>query len=211
MAPRPPVEKPEFTIGTLRRAIPAHCFRRSALRSGAYLAADLVGLALLYAASTLIDSPALGVPRALAYGLLWPAYWFAAGAVATGVWVIAHECGHGAFSDSSVINDAVGFVLHSALLVPYFSWCETHSVGCRAPSSALAGAKAVNVLSKLICGVAMPLALAPRLKRLHSPAPTLTLSRTSPSHVWPCPVTMTAGSTATVVTTVTLAASPRTR
>jgi omega-6 fatty acid desaturase (delta-12 desaturase) len=40
-----------------------------------------------------------------------------------GIWVIAHECGHGAFSDYSWVNDLVGFTMHSLLLVPYYSWC----------------------------------------------------------------------------------------
>jgi omega-6 fatty acid desaturase (delta-12 desaturase) len=40
--------------------------------------------------------------------------------------VIAHECGHQAYSDSKTINNAVGWVLHSALLVPYHSWRITH-------------------------------------------------------------------------------------
>lgn len=31
----------------------------------------------------------------------------------TGVWVIAHECGHRAFSDNEAFGDAVGLVLHS--------------------------------------------------------------------------------------------------
>ena len=44
----------------------------------------------------------------------------------TGLWVIAHECGHGAFSDSLLLNDIVGFILHAALLVPYFAWQFTH-------------------------------------------------------------------------------------
>jgi hypothetical protein len=37
VCPRPPVDKPEFTIGTLRKAIPAHCFKRSLWRSFSYL------------------------------------------------------------------------------------------------------------------------------------------------------------------------------
>lgn len=45
-----------------------------------------------------------------------------AGMFATGLWVIAHECGHQAFSSSKQINNAVGWVLHSLLLVPYHSW-----------------------------------------------------------------------------------------
>ena len=119
-AHRVPVEKPDFTVGTLRKAIPPHCFERSLLRSSAYLGVDLLAVAALYFASTFIDQPA--VPRWLAYGLLWPAYWFFQGAVGTGVWVIAHECGHQAFSKWQAVNDAVGLTLHSCLLVPYYSW-----------------------------------------------------------------------------------------
>lgn len=120
---RVPTEKPEFTVGTLRRAIPPHCFDRSLQRSLSYLAADLVAVAALYFASTFIDQPA--IPRWLAYGLLWPAYWFFQGAVGTGVWVIAHECGHQAFSKWQVVNDLVGLMLHTCLLVPYYSWYVT--------------------------------------------------------------------------------------
>ena len=51
-AHRVPVDKPQFTVGTLRKAIPAHCFERSLLRSSSYLAADLLAIAALYFAST---------------------------------------------------------------------------------------------------------------------------------------------------------------
>ena len=126
---RVPVEKPDFTVGTLRRAIPPHCFDRSLLRSSGYLAADLLAMTMLYFASTFFDQPS--VPRWFAYGLLWPAYWFFQGAVGTGVWVIAHECGHQAFSKWQAVNDAVGLTLHTCLLVPYYSWYAiTPRAGC---------------------------------------------------------------------------------
>ena len=38
----------------------------------------------------------------------WSVYAWVMGTVATGLWVIAHECGHGAFSVSKGVNDAVG-------------------------------------------------------------------------------------------------------
>ncbi len=75
--------------------------------------------AALYCASNFIDHPAVPVP--LRY-VLWPAYWFCQGVVCTGIWVVAHECGHGAFSSYTWLNDAVGLVFHSCLLVPYYSW-----------------------------------------------------------------------------------------
>jgi len=40
---------------------------------------------------------------------------------------LGHECGHGAFSESQTFNDVVGFILHQALLVPYFAWQFTHA------------------------------------------------------------------------------------
>ena len=40
--------------------------------------------------------------------------------------VLGHECGHSAFSPSRLLNDTVGFTLHSLFLTPYFSWKSTH-------------------------------------------------------------------------------------
>jgi omega-6 fatty acid desaturase / acyl-lipid omega-6 desaturase (Delta-12 desaturase) len=44
----------------------------------------------------------------------------------TGVWVLAHECGHQSFSESELANNIVGTICHSLLLVPYHSWRITH-------------------------------------------------------------------------------------
>nr|ACF98528.1 delta-12 fatty acid desaturase [Chlorella vulgaris] len=122
---RQPAEvKPTFSVATLRKAIPAHCWQRSLVKSSAYLAADIAMLATLVWASTFIDAAPL--PAAARWLILWPLYWFFAGAVATGMWVIAHECGHQAFSESQAVNDGVGLVVHSCLLVPYYSWKHSH-------------------------------------------------------------------------------------
>ena len=161
---RQPTDVPEFTIGTLRRAIPKHCFERrfvmidclslttavslaprvcslalgarppSLLHSFAYLTVDLLLIASLFLFSTRIDSLAPAVARAVPVlpvgavkAVMWAAYWFFQGAVATGVWVIAHECGHQAFSKHQAVNDGVGLVLHSLLLVPFYSWKFSHA------------------------------------------------------------------------------------
>ncbi|GJS00952.1 plastid delta12-fatty acid acetylenase [Tanacetum coccineum] len=67
----------------------------------------------------------LFLPTPLAY-LAWPLYWFCQASILTGLWVIGHECGHHAFSEYQLVDDIVGFVLHSALFTPYFSWKYSH-------------------------------------------------------------------------------------
>jgi omega-6 fatty acid desaturase (delta-12 desaturase) len=59
--------------------------------------------------------------------LLWLVYWYACGCVATGWWMIGHECGHGAFSESRALNYVVGYVAHTSLLVPFSAWAITHA------------------------------------------------------------------------------------
>jgi len=113
----PPLSKPTFDLKDLRAVIPAHCFQRSAIKSLAWLARDLVVVAALFYAATFIDSPMMPFIGRI---IFWPLDWYLQGLTMTGVWVLAHECGHQAFSDSRLLNDTVGWILHSALLVPYF-------------------------------------------------------------------------------------------
>lgn len=119
---RAPHTKPPFTLSQIKRAVPPHCFQRSLLRSFSYVVTDL-SLALIFYCIASSFFPLL--PHPLRY-LAWPVYWTLQGCVLTGVWVIAHECGHHAFSDYQWIDDTVGLILHSSLLVPYFSWKISH-------------------------------------------------------------------------------------
>ncbi|XP_073024912.1 delta(12)-acyl-lipid-desaturase-like [Primulina eburnea] len=119
---RMPYSKPPFTVGDLKKAIPPHCFQRSLVRSFSYVVFDLLFVCLFYYIAT---SYFHLLPPSLRY-VAWPVYWIVQGCVSTGVWVIAHECGHHAFSDYQWVDDTVGLVLHSALLVPYFSWKYSH-------------------------------------------------------------------------------------
>ena len=82
---------------------------------------DFFLIAGIYKSTTYLDAlinpETLPLPHPLLYPFarlaLWSLYGFATGLVATGLWVIAHECGHQAFSESKFINNAVGWVLHS--------------------------------------------------------------------------------------------------
>ncbi|WCJ34006.1 Delta(12)-fatty-acid desaturase [Euphorbia peplus] len=119
---RVPHSKPPFTLGQIKKAIPPHCFKRSIPRSFSYVVQDLtISFILYYIATNYFQL----LPNHLSY-VAWPIYWAIQGCVLTGVWVIAHECGHHAFSDYQLLDDIVGLVLHSFLLVPYFSWKHSH-------------------------------------------------------------------------------------
>ncbi|ANB12763.1 putative delta-12 fatty acid desaturase [Sugiyamaella lignohabitans] len=115
---------PQFTIKEILDAIPPECYKRSLPRSLGYVIRDgiFIGLFGYLAISYIHLIPWLSV-RVLA----WAAYTIVQGLFGTGWWVLAHECGHGAFSDYKWANDTVGWVLHSFLLVPYHSWRISHS------------------------------------------------------------------------------------
>ena len=116
------VEKSDIpTKGDVKKAVPAHCFTRNTMRS------------LKYAAISVLEGAAcvalgLQIPMTMAAWPLWLLYAAVTGCVWTGMWVIAHECGHGAFSDNRFIQDTVGYILHTFLMVPYFSWQHSHAV-----------------------------------------------------------------------------------
>ena len=61
---RAPVEKPPFTLGQIKKAIPPHCFERSVLKSFSYVVHDLViAAALLYFALAIIPALPSPTPR----------------------------------------------------------------------------------------------------------------------------------------------------
>lgn len=117
-------EVPSFTMKQIHDAIPAHCFRPSIARSMSYVVRDYVLLGSLTWA-VYVYTPLL--PSAFLRGIVYGLYTVAAGMVMTGIWILAHECGHGAFSRSKTLNNVAGFLLHSSLLVPYYSWKISHS------------------------------------------------------------------------------------
>lgn len=102
--------------------IPAECFDRSLLKSSLSLC-----LSLAMTIGSGVIAYAL-IPLTWSWLPLWVGYAVVAGTAGTGCWVIAHECGHRAFSRHNRLQDLIGYCLHSALLVPYFSWQRSHAV-----------------------------------------------------------------------------------
>lgn len=114
---------PNLNISEILRSIPKECFERSIITSFYHVFKNIFfSLALAYIANNYIFLFSNKIVRIC----FWFSYIYTQGLLYTGFWVLAHECGHQAFSEYGVLNDVVGFILHSYLLVPYFSWKYTH-------------------------------------------------------------------------------------
>jgi omega-6 fatty acid desaturase (delta-12 desaturase) len=127
---------PDFTLQELLNCIPKHCYEKSAFLGFVYVLRDigcLVGN--FYLCHSVMATEVMSSLPTLIKFAIWATYTFAQGLFATGLWVIAHECGHHSFSSSRTLSDIVGYVLHTFLLVPYFSWQISHRQHHRATSN----------------------------------------------------------------------------
>ncbi|KAJ7679639.1 fatty acid desaturase-domain-containing protein [Mycena rosella] len=133
--PHPLYTPMPWSLKEIRDAIPARCFSRSTSRSLLYLGRDVSLAATFWALATAIDPFFLELGTNSACPLVvsttlrlvaWCVYWWFQGLMFTGIWVLGHECGHGAFSSHRPLNDMIGFITHSLLWTPYFSWKISH-------------------------------------------------------------------------------------
>ncbi|KAI0827027.1 fatty acid desaturase-domain-containing protein [Trametes gibbosa] len=126
---------PDLTVKDLLSVIPSHCYERSTLRSLSYVVMDLTIIVsfckLAYVVDALVTPKHITLPYSFLYPIArfvpWAVYSFIAGLFGFGLWSIGHECGHYAFSQYKWVNDVVGFVLHSAMGVPFFTWRYSHA------------------------------------------------------------------------------------
>ena len=109
------------TLKEFQDAIPNHYFKCGTKTSLRYLLQ-----------TTLIHSSVIGIGLLIPFTSnmipIWILYAFISGTTAMGFWVLAHECGHGAFSKNKTLETIIGYVIHSLLLVPYFSWQRSHAI-----------------------------------------------------------------------------------
>ncbi|XP_047321690.1 omega-3 fatty acid desaturase, endoplasmic reticulum-like [Impatiens glandulifera] len=110
-----PSAPPPFKIADIRAAIPKHCWVKNPWRSMSYVFRDIIVVVALASLAIYLDNWAF-----------WPIYWVAQGTMFWAFFVLGHDCGHGSFSDSALLNSVVGHVLHSFILVPYHGWRISH-------------------------------------------------------------------------------------
>lgn len=104
-----------FTLKQVRDAIPASCFEPSISRSLAYFFLDLGIIAGLYAIAATLNA-----------WWFFPIFWFAQGTMFWALFVVGHDCGHGSFSKRKWLNNLIGHLSHTPILVPYHGWRISH-------------------------------------------------------------------------------------
>lgn len=104
-----------FTLKDVRAAIPDHCFEPSTGKSLSYFFLDIGIIAGLTAIAAYLDS-----------WLFFPIFWFAQGTMFWALFVVGHDCGHGSFSKHKWLNNLIGHLSHSPILVPFHGWRISH-------------------------------------------------------------------------------------
>ncbi len=107
--------EPPFTLQQLKAAIPAYCFEPSVSRSLAYFFLDIGIITGLYALANYLNS-----------WYFFPIFWFMQGTMFWALFVIGHDCGHGSFSKIKWLNNLIGHLSHSPILVPFHGWRISH-------------------------------------------------------------------------------------
>jgi fatty acid desaturase len=112
------------SLRELNAAIPSHFKRIDPLKSCLYLIFAVGSpLAIGLAAFVILPTPSVSLSWT---SLLWLATSLLLGVSAGGMWVLAHEAGHGALLKPRWLENTIGLALHTILMVPYFAWQRTH-------------------------------------------------------------------------------------
>lgn len=104
-----------FTLADLKNAIPAYCFEPSTSKSLFYFFLDISIIAGLYAIAYTLDS-----------WWFYPIFWVMQGTMFWALFVVGHDCGHGSFSKCKWLNNLIGHLAHTPILVPYHGWRISH-------------------------------------------------------------------------------------
>lgn len=106
---------PPFSLQDIKQSIPKACFVKDTAKSFSFLIRDIAIVASLAVAAYKFANP-----------LTWPLYWAAQGTMFWALFVIGHDCGHASFSENNKINNIVGLITHSSILVPFAGWQISH-------------------------------------------------------------------------------------
>ena len=113
------------TIANMNKHILHFC--RSYLKSFRYLFEDVTAISMILILQSIIESYRwqefnwfLGSIQYILLPILQ-------GCLMSGIFQVGHDCGHGAFSPNTIVNDIVGTLCQTIFFFPYFSWKFSHA------------------------------------------------------------------------------------
>jgi len=138
-----PFKPSSVTLPEIRAVIPKHLYEKSTAKGLFYFARDVISAVIVYKLGTMITPfvqavESFGVSSTAVTAVrwsLWALYFHAQGVVFAGLWCLGHEAGHGTLSPYNWLNHALGFVLHTFLLIPYYAWRSSHHAHHKATMS----------------------------------------------------------------------------
>ncbi|KAJ7080443.1 fatty acid desaturase-domain-containing protein [Mycena epipterygia] len=113
---------PTIALKDVHAAVPRHLFVRSTMWSLYYIVRHCAVTLLFFFLAAHI--PAEG--SVLVRVVFWPAYGVWQGFSFAGIWCLGHEAGHDALSPHAPVNAALGLLLHTFVLTPFYAWRSTH-------------------------------------------------------------------------------------
>ena len=116
-----------LNLNNLRKKIPEEAFEKSVSKAFGYMFFDYLMWFGSVAAIHYLHTSGIysTLPQWQQY-LATFMFWQISGFFMWGIFVVGHDCGHGTFSDSTLLNDIVGHICHGSILVPYFPWQLSH-------------------------------------------------------------------------------------
>ena len=110
------------SITDIRKTIPNECFKSNLKTSLYHVFQDITYIGALWVFLTAIES----IPFQPIQWMALPIYWILQGTMFWAIFVLGHDCGHGSFSKYSLLNDILGTLLHTFILVPFYPWKLSH-------------------------------------------------------------------------------------
>ncbi|KAF9524564.1 delta-12 fatty acid desaturase [Crepidotus variabilis] len=139
-----PFKPSKVTLAEIHSVVPKHLHQKNTLKALFYVLRDVAAAVALYKIGWMIDpavafaSERLGLSSAIGFVAkwgLWALYWHWQGVILAGWWCLAHEAGHGTLSPYNWVNHAIGYSMHTFILVPYYAWRSSHHAHHKATSS----------------------------------------------------------------------------
>ncbi|KAF9017583.1 delta-12 fatty acid desaturase [Hymenopellis radicata] len=144
MRRRTPFSPSKISMPELHAAVPADLRNKNTIKALVYVYRDMTLSVALYYLATTIEPVALSLGThkelsSLTVGIAkwsaWSFYWLWQGILFAGFFTLGHEAGHGTLSPHAWVNETVGFILHTAILVPYHAWRSSHHAHHKATMS----------------------------------------------------------------------------